>query len=271
MATRVDVAPAMIRWAIDRSRRSPADLAKFPVADWESRTAQPTCVSSRTSRGRRTPRSASSSWTATRRSGRSRTSERLRTPASAGHPRQILDTIYAAEQRQDWYRDFAEANGADPVELVGSLTLDTPVADAAHQLRDQLGFGLDRRVEFSNWTLALAGLIEHAEDAGILVMVNGVVGSNTHRPLDPEEFRGFALADRHAPVVFINGSDTKAAQVFTLAHELAHISLGKTRSRSPTCPSSTTATGPSVGATRWRRNSSSRWRPCRTPMTREPT
>lgn len=137
----------------------------------------------------------------------------------------LLDTIYQCQQRQDWYRDYAVLNHELPVDPVGSLTAATPFETAADMMRTALRFDVDERG--SSWTDALRILIEHAEAIGFLVMVSGIVGSNTHRKLNPREFRGFALADQVAPLVFINGADTKAAQIFTLAHELAHLWLGE--------------------------------------------
>jgi len=145
----------------------------------------------------------------------------IRTPSP-----DLLDSIYACEQRQAWYHQYAEEHGHEPVALVGSQNIGVAPATAAAAIRDVLGFGLARRADFPNWSRAFDGLREHAEQAGILVMINGVVGNNTHRKLNPDEFRGFCLVDVYAPVVFVNGADTKAAQIFTLAHELAHVTLG---------------------------------------------
>ncbi|MDO4243588.1 MAG: ImmA/IrrE family metallo-endopeptidase [Actinomyces sp.] len=135
----------------------------------------------------------------------------------------LLETIYLCQRRQDWYRDDALDSGASRLGFVGSARLSTPVDDAAERVRDALR--LDER-SVTSWSDAMTDLIKRAEDIGVLVMVNGIVGSDTHRKLDPEEFRGFALADDIAPLVFINGADTKAAQVFMLVHELAHLWLG---------------------------------------------
>ncbi|EQD25707.1 MAG: hypothetical protein D084_Lepto4C00024G0003 [Leptospirillum sp. Group IV 'UBA BS'] len=136
----------------------------------------------------------------------------------------LLDIIYQCQQRQEWYRDYARLHQEPEVPFVGTFTADMDVAEAAAQMSAVLNFAPGERG--STWTEAAQRLRDEADQLGVLVMISGVVGSNTHRKLDPHEFRGFALADKLAPVVFINGSDTKAAQIFTLTHELVHIWLG---------------------------------------------
>jgi Zn-dependent peptidase ImmA (M78 family) len=109
---------------------------------------------------------------------------------------------------------------------VGSASLDSDIRATAADIRRRLEFDLDERRMLPTWTDALRRCIEQADSAGVLVMCSGVVQNNNRRKLDPTEFRGFALVDALAPLVFINGADSKAAQMFTLAHELAHIWLG---------------------------------------------
>lgn len=139
----------------------------------------------------------------------------------------LLDTVYVCQQRQEWYQEFARVNKFDEVAFVGTATTDDDVVETAVGMRETLKFDLEQRRAVRTWEEALRLFVGHVDDAGVLVMINGVVGNNTHRKLDPEEFRGFALADGLAPLIFVNGADSKSAQMFTLAHELAHLWLGE--------------------------------------------
>ena len=152
----------------------------------------------------------------------------LRDEALAEPSSDLLDTLYLCQQRQDWYRDHARMHGLPALPFVGSASVQEAPEAVAQRLRATLGLSTDARRQLPSWTDALRQLIGKAEDAGVMCMVSSVVGSNSHRKLDVGEFRGFALADDLAPLVFLNGADSKAAQMFTLAHELAHVWLGAT-------------------------------------------
>lgn len=140
----------------------------------------------------------------------------------------LLECIYLCQQRQEWYREHARLMGHERLGFVGSTTVSGDVTAAAASMRQAVAFDLEERRRIPTWTEALRRFIEGVDEAGVLVMVSGVVGNNTRRKLDPAEFRGFALSDDVAPLIFVNGADTKAAQMFTVAHELAHVWLGET-------------------------------------------
>lgn len=139
---------------------------------------------------------------------------------------ELLDVIYLCQQRQDWYREYARLHGLPALAFIGSARVDESPVRVAARMREVLKLSTEERRALAGWGDALRQLIAKAEDAGALVMASSIVGSNSHRKLDVEEFRGFALADNLAPVVFLNGADSKAAQMFTLAHELAHLWAG---------------------------------------------
>jgi Zn-dependent peptidase ImmA (M78 family) len=146
-------------------------------------------------------------------------SEAIRQPSP-----DLLATLDQAQQIQSWFRDELIARGQEPLPFVGSLSQDLPIIEAATRIRQVVGF--DENQQARTWEDALRQQIEQIENTGVLVLRNGIVGNNTHRPLSVDEFRGFALSDPYAPLIFINARDAKAAQMFTLAHELVHIWVG---------------------------------------------
>ena len=250
--SRVPVQPTLLRWARERAGYDADALTgRFPrLEEWEQGDVQPTLKQA--------------SWTTLRRilEGQQRVTatfrrveafaKATRTPVgllflaeppiervpipdfrtfaniNVGHPGpDLLETVYLCQQRQDWYRDYSVSMHEPALDFVGSASLEDDILETAATMRHLLGFDIEERRRLATWTDALRHFIGQADALGVLVMASGVVGSNNRRRLDPQEFRGFALSDPLAPLIFINGADTKAAQMFTLAHELAHLWLGQ--------------------------------------------
>lgn len=229
MVVRVEVSPDLLQWAGRRARLDSSELAgRFPkYPEWESGATRPTL--------RQLEAFASATHTPFGYFLLDAPPDLplpvtdFRTLASQGVAEpspDLLDTIQICRLRQAWYHDYLVSEGAQPPPWVGSLTTEVDPVEAAALIAHDLNFEAISRDQFATWTDAFRHLIERAEVLGALVMVNGIVGSNTHRKLDPDEFRGFSLVDDYAPLVFVNGADSKAAQIFTLIHELAHLWLG---------------------------------------------
>ncbi|GMQ82242.1 MAG: ImmA/IrrE family metallo-endopeptidase [Rhodothermia bacterium] len=135
----------------------------------------------------------------------------------------LLEVVEQMRSRQEWLRQFLIDQEAQELSFVGSAQDRRPIEEVATNIRDVLGLSLMWASEFDSQEDALRNLRDSIEAARIMVVFMGYAGRNTRRTLDVEEFRGFVLSDDLAPLIFVNGRDAKAAQMFTLAHELAHL------------------------------------------------
>jgi len=139
----------------------------------------------------------------------------------------MYDLLNDLRFKQDWYRDYLIEQGREPLFFAGKYSIDTNYKTIAEDITNTLKLDMKHRESVSNWEDFLKLLIDKSEEVGIWVMRSGIVGNNTHRPLKVQEFRGLVIYDEIVPIVFLNGKDAKAAQIFTLIHELAHIWIGE--------------------------------------------
>ncbi|HEO1465846.1 TPA: ImmA/IrrE family metallo-endopeptidase, partial [Legionella pneumophila] len=135
----------------------------------------------------------------------------------------LLDMIKQVILKQEWYKDYLISQDAKPLPFVGRFNTNSSIYKVAEDIRKVLEVPIPQK---GTWEEYQKNLFEGAEAANILVMCSGVVGSNNHRKLSVNEFRGFAITDPIAPLVFINNSDAPTAKLFTLIHELTHIWIG---------------------------------------------
>ncbi len=229
MTDPVSIKPELIDWAIDRSRMPVDELAQTfkKLDEWRSGERKPTlrqlelfAHKTMTPLGYfflDSPPAEQLSIPDFRTVGDS--------PIQQASPN-LIETIQAMRRRQAWMREFLLQEGHEPLEFVGSAKNVFNVVSLAARIRETLGLNVDWAERHSTWEEALRTLSQSADRVGVMVAASSVVGLNNHRPLDPQEFRGFVLCDDIAPLVFINSADPKSARMFTLAHELAHIWVG---------------------------------------------
>lgn len=140
--------------------------------------------------------------------------------------RNLLDTIHDMQNVQEWMHDYLIDNGSDKLDFIGSFKDNHDVDQVVADMKKRLNLSKAWFSQSKDAWDSFKKLREAADDIGIVIMLNGVVGSNTHRKLEIEEFRAFTLIDEYAPIIFINSNDSQNAKLFSLVHELAHIWIG---------------------------------------------
>ncbi len=138
----------------------------------------------------------------------------------------LLDLLNSVLGKQQWFREYRESEGVEQLPFVGRFRMSDSEEDVAADIREVVDVE-GARARVTNWDAFIRELSRNAESVGIMVMRSGVVGNNNHRPLNFKEFRGFSISDNIAPLIFLNGRDFRGAQIFTLAHEMAHIWSGQ--------------------------------------------
>ncbi len=141
--------------------------------------------------------------------------------------RNLVDTIHDMEQIQDWMRNQLTEDSSIPLQFVGAMQDENSVEIFAQYVRSILEIRLNWFEDTKTQEQSFNTIRSAISNAGILVMMNGIVGSNTHRPLSIDEFRAFALVDAYAPLIFINTNDSINGRLFSLLHEVAHIFIGE--------------------------------------------
>lgn len=231
MSARVAVAPSLLLWAQERSRREEEALQrKFPAwSDWLKQAKDPT-IKQLEELARYTHLPFGVFF--------------LEGPPEVELPipdyrlgslgdeeapsQELLDVIELSVARQAWFTDYALKLGLGDAQIAPAREQDDPAVSAAIAL-EELSFGLPQRGNLRTRENARNHLRRRFEELGGLCVITSMVGNDNHRMLDRDEFRGFTLADRRAPLIFVNASnDSLAGQMFTFLHEYGHVKLGKT-------------------------------------------
>ncbi|MDR3256749.1 MAG: ImmA/IrrE family metallo-endopeptidase [Endomicrobium sp.] len=126
--------------------------------------------------------------------------------------------------KQEWLKEYLTSKGTKPLNFVNSIGLNDGVKKAVQSINDLL---LSENRLKPKAEESLKFLVEKIESLGIFVSIGNSFNGHYLYAVESSEARGFAIADKIAPFIFINSKDSKKAQLFTLIHEFCHLLLGE--------------------------------------------
>ena len=141
--------------------------------------------------------------------------------------RNLIDVMHDMDQIQEWMHNYLVSEGASPVDYVGIFQETTSYEVISQKLRDMLNLPIEWYAKSRTSEESFTTIRKAISNVGTLVMMSGIVGNNTHRPLSIDEFRAFSVVDDYAPLIFINSNDYTNGKLFSLLHEFSHVCIGE--------------------------------------------
>ena len=129
-----------------------------------------------------------------------------------------LHKVYLrALQQRETAAELVSQGGELPPFNVPALKLSDPTERTGEEARAALGVTLAVQHSWPSPRAAFNGWLAAVESLGVMVL------SSSDVPM--ETMRGFSLSGSGIPVIVVNALDALRGQVFTLAHEFAHLML----------------------------------------------
>lgn len=141
--------------------------------------------------------------------------------------RDLVDTMHDMDLIQEWMRSRLLDDGVAPLNYVGAQKNQKKINEFAAFVCELLHLNTEWFRQSKNTSESFRIVRRAISDAGVMVMMSGIVKNNTHRVLETNEFRAFTIVDNYAPLIFINSNDSWNGKLFSLLHEFAHVCIGE--------------------------------------------
>lgn len=226
MADKAYITPNVLKWARESARMS-EEIAAAKVSvtieklkEWEAGTSQPTIRQAQT-----LAKSYKRPFALFFLPDIPRDFQPLQDFRKSGSKSLTTSSIFIIreiQQKQAWISDVYSDNQEEKLSFVGRFNINDNPQKVANDILQTLNIN----PSFYKSENPIKEWIDAAETNGIFISRTSFIHSRLK--LDSEELQGFAIADPHAPFVFVNSEDWNAPQLFTLVHELAHIWIAET-------------------------------------------
>lgn len=131
-------------------------------------------------------------------------------------PPSIRKLLYKARAFQVGLSELSDARNPAHNHIIRDLKLDVveELSIAARRVRDYIGVTLENQFNWNDDDEALKTWRSALFNVGVTVFKDA---------FKTDDYSGFSLYDYEFPIIYVNNSNAKARQIFTLFHELAHL------------------------------------------------